>query len=107
MDLLTVREAAQLLKVNPITVRRCIADGRLPAVRVGGGVRLDREAVERFIKPIEVELSGPRPPTPGGRAMTHEDPLSRLVGSVTPARPTDACKTHEYLAEALAPEPDE
>lgn len=107
MDLLTVREAAELLKVNPITVRRCIADGRLPAVRVGSGVRLDKEAVERFIKPIDAKLPRPRPLAPGGRPMTYEDPLSRLVGSATPAQPTDACQTHEYLAEVLAPEADE
>lgn len=53
MDLLTVQESAQLLKLAPVTVRRHIASGRLPAVRVGRLVRLHREAVEAFASPFE------------------------------------------------------
>lgn len=51
MDLLTVDETARMLKLNPVTVRRCIADGRLPAVRVGRRIRIRREAVETLLKP--------------------------------------------------------
>ena len=36
-ELLTVKEAAQRLKVNPQTVRRWIGRGVLPAARLGGG----------------------------------------------------------------------
>ena len=35
MELLTVDEVAQLLRVSPLTVRRHIASGRLPALKVG------------------------------------------------------------------------
>ena len=45
MELLTVDETARLLKVAPVTVRRYIAEGRLPAVRVGRAVRVRRDAV--------------------------------------------------------------
>ena len=41
-DLLTVREAAALLRVTKPTIRRWIAEGRLPASRIGRGFRLDR-----------------------------------------------------------------
>jgi excisionase family DNA binding protein len=51
MEFLTVHETARLLKVTPITIRRYIASGRLPAVRVGRRVRVQREAVEAFIEP--------------------------------------------------------
>ncbi len=35
----------------------------------------------------------------GGRRLTHEDALWRLVGSASSAEPTDASKKHEYLAQ--------
>src|ERR1700730_5525261 len=53
MDLLTVRETAAILKVNPETVRRHIAAGLLPAVRIGRRVRIQREALEALPVPIE------------------------------------------------------
>ena len=52
MDLLTVDETAKLLKVAPVTVRRYIAAGRLPAVRVGRSVRVRRESVGALLKPV-------------------------------------------------------
>jgi excisionase family DNA binding protein len=107
MDLLTVQETAQILKVTPITVRRFIAAGRLAAIRAGKGVRVRKESVEQFIQPVEPKAE----PTyqdsaaraPRGRPMTFDDPLWELVGSATDAQPTDASKKYEYLAEALAP----
>ncbi|MGI8553150.1 MAG: helix-turn-helix domain-containing protein [Dehalococcoidia bacterium] len=53
MELLTVAETAEMLKVNPMTVRRHIAAGRLSAVRVGGRVRVRKEAVEELLKPVQ------------------------------------------------------
>jgi excisionase family DNA binding protein len=52
MELLTVQEVARFLKVNPMTVRRYIASGRLPAVRVGRRVRVSREAAEALPLPL-------------------------------------------------------
>ena len=34
------------------------------------------------------------------RRLTEDDPLWALVGSATDAKPSDASKKHEYLAEA-------
>jgi excisionase family DNA binding protein len=45
--LLTVAETAAKLNVSEKTVRRLIAKGSLPALRVGGAVRVD---------PLELEL---------------------------------------------------
>ena len=52
MELLTVRETAAILRVAPITVRRYIATGRLPAVRVGRNVRIDRDALPLALQPV-------------------------------------------------------
>jgi excisionase family DNA binding protein len=58
VELLTVDEIAKLLKVTPITVRRYITDGRLPAVRVGRRVRVRKEAVEDLLSPIIPSRAG-------------------------------------------------
>jgi excisionase family DNA binding protein len=52
MELLTVQETARLLRVSPITIRRYIASGRLPAERVGRGIRVRRTAIEGFVSPV-------------------------------------------------------
>ena len=55
MELLTVKETAQILRVSQITVRRYIASGRLSAERVGHGIRVRREAIEDFVTPVVAE----------------------------------------------------
>lgn len=54
--LLTVEEAARVLRVSPDTVRRRIAAGELPALRVGGSsqapVRISRSALEDLLRPF-------------------------------------------------------
>jgi excisionase family DNA binding protein len=39
MDLLTVEEAAQRLKVTPYTIRKWLRQGRLRGIKVAGGQR--------------------------------------------------------------------
>jgi excisionase family DNA binding protein len=65
MELLTIQETAQMLKVNPITIRRFIADGRLEAVRIGGGYVYAERSLTSWRSP-----SHQRPPRrrePAGR----------------------------------------
>jgi len=47
--LLTVQEVAALLKVNPRTVRRRIADRLLPCIRVGRSIRVSNKDLDRYI----------------------------------------------------------
>jgi len=47
--LLTVDDTAALLQVSQRHVRRLIASGELPVVRIGKAVRLLPQAVRRFI----------------------------------------------------------
>jgi excisionase family DNA binding protein len=62
LDLLTMREAAELLKVSEVTVARWLKQGRLPAYRVGPrAVRLRREDVERMIEPLAAAESAELP----------------------------------------------
>ena len=46
----TIREAAHLLNLSADTVRRMIAKGELPAVRLRRTVRVDPRDLERLIQ---------------------------------------------------------
>lgn len=46
---LTTDEAAEALQVSPRTIARLIANGTLPAVRIGRIVRIDRVALGELI----------------------------------------------------------
>jgi excisionase family DNA binding protein len=54
---MSVAEAALMLGVSPITVRRRIATGELQAVRVGqrGAVRIPESALARLLRPYQHE----------------------------------------------------
>ena len=57
--LLTTREMAEQLKVNPTTVKRMLADGRIPTdyvANIGGHWRYNGEAIERHLLKQPVEL---------------------------------------------------
>jgi excisionase family DNA binding protein len=47
--LLTVADVAKILNLHSRSIRRLIADGRLPVVRLGGAVRIRPEAIEELI----------------------------------------------------------
>ena len=46
----TLTEAAELLGVNRLTVRRWIQAGKLSAETIGGVVLLDRKAIDELVK---------------------------------------------------------
>jgi excisionase family DNA binding protein len=47
---LTVADVAEMLKLNPQTVRNWIDQGSLPALRVGRRVRIKRSDLERMLE---------------------------------------------------------
>lgn len=49
-DLQTVAEVAEQLKVHEKTLRRWIAEGRIPVVRIGRLVRISRDDLEAFLR---------------------------------------------------------
>jgi excisionase family DNA binding protein len=99
MELLTVRQVAEILQINPMTVRRYIEAGKLAAVRVGRRVRVRREALEDLMEPVFAKRKKSEPTIPG-RPTSTDDPLWQLVGIGESREPTDASRKHEYLAGA-------
>lgn len=98
MELFTIQEVAQMMRVSPMTIRRRIKEGELAAVRVGRKVRVPKQALDQLPKPIEPKST--KQPSIKGKPLTFDDPLWKLVGAATEAKPTDSSKKHEYLAEA-------
>ncbi len=50
VPLLTLEEVAGFLRLNPRTVRRLTAAGKLPSVRVCGRLRFEADAVAKFVE---------------------------------------------------------
>lgn len=98
MELLTIGETARLLRLSEITVRRHIAAGRLPAVRIGRRIRVRRDALPASL-PEAVPASTVTPP---GIPLTPDSPLWELVGLGCSDEPSDIAQhKHEYLADAF------
>jgi len=49
-EILTIREVAQLLKINEKTAYKLAAERKLPGFKVGGSWRFDREEISQWIK---------------------------------------------------------
>jgi excisionase family DNA binding protein len=63
--LLSVPEVAERLAVSSSTVRRLIASGSLPAVRIGGQVRVDRSELFAYVFGPEAASAAGAPPAAG------------------------------------------
>lgn len=99
MELLTIQEVAQMMRVSPITIRRRIKEGDLSAVRVGRRIRVPKNAVDKLPKPIKSKTT--RQALIKGRPLTFDDPLWKLVGIARSGGPGDVSENkHKYLAEA-------
>ena len=54
----TIKEVAEILKVNERTISRWISDGKIQAVKIGGQgkgkpTRISEKEIEKLIKPIK------------------------------------------------------
>jgi excisionase family DNA binding protein len=50
LDLLTRKEAAQLLRITVRSLERLVAAGKLKRTRVGGKVLIERSELERLVR---------------------------------------------------------
>jgi excisionase family DNA binding protein len=82
--LFNVNQAAFILKVHPLTIRRYIKEGKLKAIKSGGNVRIREKDLLEFNKDYT-----PNQVTQGistkiklnpAKTFTKDDPLLRLNG---------------------------
>ena len=82
-NLLNVKQAAYILKVHPLSIRRYIRDGKLMAVRAGGNVRIKESQLLEFNKDFSSTPSQKQivknKLTPS-KTFNTDDPLLRLKG---------------------------
>ena len=109
-ELLTIAEAAKILKASVSTIRAWIRAGRLPSVKVGHFRRVRPDDLEAFIEAgREARKAALSPPEASPRSrrflpLTPEDPLFQLIG-IGDSRLKDVAEQHDrYLAEALLQE---
>jgi excisionase family DNA binding protein len=83
-NLLNVNQAAFILRVHPLTIRRYIREGKLKAVKAGGNIRIKESALSEMNQDV-----APRPPRPKSglyakpkimKVFTVNDPWFRLKG---------------------------
>ena len=82
-NLFNVKQAAFILKVHLLTVRRYIKDGRLKAVKAGGNVRIKESELSEFNKdfsPVPFSRPNAKEKQTTVKAFNLEDPLLRLQG---------------------------
>lgn len=103
MEYLTVKETAVLLRVSPITVRRYIASGKLPAERVGRGIRVRREAIGELVEPINRDAVSTSDASIGELPTVYEV-LYNIIGIGHSGEPTNIAEfKDEYIADAISP----
>lgn len=83
-NLFNVNQAAFILKVHPLTIRRYIKEQKLKAVKAGGNVRIPENELAAFTKtftPRPKEESGKRKKvTASAKPFIQDDPFLRLEG---------------------------
>lgn len=85
-SLFNINQAAYILKVHPLTVRRYIKEGKLKAVRIGGAVRIKDSELQSFNKDfVPYERKEPTSPfrvlkNVTAKTFTIDDPILRLKG---------------------------
>ena len=84
-DLLTVKEVASLLKVSPVTIKRYLKQGYLPAYHVGPrAIRIRREDLRRLLtkadaREVAMKLEQQRFPSPGEEELARRQALMATI----------------------------
>jgi excisionase family DNA binding protein len=83
-NLFNVNQAAYILKVHPLTVRRYIKENKLKAIKVGGNIRIKESQLMEFNKDLipraKPQKTKGQDPRSVRKVFSVDDPLFRLKG---------------------------
>ena len=80
-NLFTIRQTAFILKVHQLTIRRYIREKKLPAVKLGGAVRIKETDLQKFQKEYTSSFSRQKPITEKTiKQFSFDDPFWKLNG---------------------------
>jgi excisionase family DNA binding protein len=103
---LTVAEVAEMLKLNPQTVRNWIDQGRMPALRVGRRVRIRRSDLERVLdESATAPQSGSRDAGPPAEGFWEGEPIgvAEPVNALAEGADTETAAERESPTGSLDP----
>ena len=83
--LFNIKQAAFILRVHPLTLRRYINEGKLKAVKAGGNIRIKEEDLQEFqkdISPGKREAASPftKQKIKPSKTFTEDDHFLKLDG---------------------------
>ena len=73
---LTIKDVSTMLQIKPSTLYVWVAQGRMPALRLGGLIRFRREEIETWLAGCQIEP--PNPSRPADR-RTRSDNVDSLI----------------------------
>lgn len=84
-NLFNVNQAAFILKVHPLTVRRYIKEGVLKAIKIGGNVRIKESSLQAFSRDFTprqetASISPFKKMSTTVKKFTNADPLLKMQG---------------------------
>ncbi len=85
-NLFNVNQAAFILKVHPLTVRRYIKEGVLKAIKVGGNIRIQEGQLQAFLRDFtprqDINPASPfkRTTNTSIKRFTNADPFLKMQG---------------------------
>lgn len=85
-NLFNVNQAAFILKVHPLTVRRYIKEGVLKAIKVGGNIRIQESQLQAFLRDFtprqDISPASPfkRMTNTSIKKFTNADPFLKMQG---------------------------
>lgn len=98
--LLTTEDVADLLRLEPVTVRRLVARGELSAYRIAGEYRFTPAGVKEFVESQRVEVAGPN--HPGSRFTDHARNVLSLAKQEAQRYQHDAVGTEHVLLAIMS-----
>ena len=73
-QIMTTKEVAEYLKLHEVTVCKYAGEGAIPAIKIGGVWRFEKEALDKWIAGVQIKHSA----SPVAEKKTKKRPAGRI-----------------------------